>query len=234
MDGHSTAARWLAAAQAFLYDFLTMARMPKRKRKRSADQMRIWLATVLSPMLRALDVELEFVERHNWSFRCDSQGFEYLWPTAMMIAVPHHANAEQVFRYHPSVRTSAASHDRALAELRESCQKAYEKLAQSSSFSKLTVPGDDQAAARRYFPENVINGLRDLPSYYMFADFWKAHGGEYLNLRSDPSLAPSFKSLETRGDSFRREVVALRGSVKKLQESIADEAGLAPVDPALI
>jgi hypothetical protein len=234
MDGHSTAARRLAAPQAFLYDFLTMARMPKPKRKRSPDQMRIWLATVLSPMLRGLDVELEFVERHNWSFRCDSQDFEYLWPTAMMIAVPHHADAEQVFRYHPSVRTSAASHDRALAELRESCQKAYEKLMQSPSFSKLGLPDGDQAAARRYFSEYVINGLRDLPSHYIFSDFWKAHGGEYLSLRSDPSLAPYFKLLDAHGDSLRRDVVALRRTVKKLQESIADEAGLAPVDPALI
>ncbi len=210
-----------------------MSRASKPKRKRSPDQIRIWLATVLSPMLRALDVELEFVKRRNWSFRCDSQDFEYLWPTTMMIAVPHHANAEQVFRYYPSVRTNAASHDRALAALRDSCRAAYEKLTRSASFSRLPVPSDEGPDARKYFAEYTINGLRDLLSYYSLHDFWKARGDEYLNLRSDPSLAPSFKSLETLGNSLRKEVVALRKSVKQLQEGIADEAGLAPVDPAL-
>lgn len=202
------------------------------KRKRSRDQMRIWLGTVLSPMLRALDVEQEFVERGNWSFRCDSQDFEYLWPTRLMIATPHHANAEQVFRYYPSLRTNAASHDRALAALRDSCRAAYDKLMTSARFLQPPVPSE-KPDARKYFAEYVINGLRDLPSHYVFADFWKAHGGEYLNLRQDPSLARSFGSIRTRGDSFHPAVVALRGGVKQLQERIADEAGLAPVDPGL-
>lgn len=195
--------------------------------------MRIWLGTVLSPMLRALDVELEFVERRNWSFRSDSQDFEYLWPTALMIAAPNHANAEQVFRYHPSLRAHAAAHDHALAALRDACRAAYEKLTRSASLLTLSVPRDEHPDARKYFAEYVVNGLRDLPSHYIWADFWRAHASEYLNLRSEPSLASSFESVLTVGDSFQREAVALRGGVKELQERIADEAGLAPVDPGL-
>ena len=209
-----------------------MARISKPRHKRSRDQIRIWLATVLSPMLSALDVGLPFVERRNWSFRCDSQDFEYLWSTAMMIAAPHSANAEQVFRYYPPLRVRAQSYDRSLAELREACGAAYDKLMHSPRFLALPVP-NDASAARKYFAEYVINGLRDLLSYYSFADFWRSCGNEYLALRSDTSLAPSFASLDAKGDSFRQELIGLRRSVKQLQERIADEAGLAPVDPSI-
>lgn len=210
-----------------------MARISKPKRKRSREQVRIWLATVLSPVLSALDVELQFVERRNWSFRCDSRDFEYLWPTAMMVAAPHRANAEQLFRYYPSLGTRATSHDRALAALREACRAAYDQLMRSPRFLRLPMPANEHPEGHKYFAEYVINGLRDLLSHYSFADFWKAHGGEYLELRSEPSLAPSFLLLEERGDLFRRELVALRRTVKELQERSADEAGLAPVDPSL-
>lgn len=207
--------------------------MAKPKRKPNRDQVRIWLATVLSPMLTALDVELQFVERGNWSFRCDSQDFEYLCPTALMVAAPHRANAEQVYRYYPSLRAKAASHDRALGALRNACRAVYDKLVHSTSFLALPEPEDGGLDKRKYFAEYVINGLRDLHSYYTFADFWKTQGGEYLKVRSEPALAASFRSLEALGDSFRRELVALRRSVKELQERIADEAGLAPADPAI-
>jgi len=185
-------------------------------------------------MLRALDVELEFASRHNWSFRCDSQDFEYLWPTSMMVGAPHHANKEQVFRYYPSLRTNATSHDRALAALRDSCQVAYKNLIQSARFQQLPMPADAQPDPRKYFAEYVVNGVRELPSHYTFADFWKAYGLEYLELRSEPSLVSSFRSLEASGESFRKRVVALRQSVKQLQEYIADQAGLPPVDPTLV
>lgn len=75
-----------------------MTSTSRRKRKPTRDQIRIWLATVLRPMLSALDVELESMSRQNWSFRCDSQDFEYLWSTAMMVGAPNRANEEQVFR----------------------------------------------------------------------------------------------------------------------------------------
>jgi len=208
--------------------------MSKTKRKPSREQIRVWLSTVLSPMLRALDIELDFVERRNWSFRCDSQDFEYLWPTAMMVAMPHHANAEQMFRYYPTLRAKAESHDRALDALRDACRAAYAKLIDAPSFLTLPVADNARPEDRKYFAEYVINGLRDLLPHYSFADFWKAHGGEYLHLRMEPSLAPSFQLLEERGHLFRRELVPLREAVKALQQRSADEAGVAPVDPSLI
>lgn len=210
-----------------------MSKASGAKRKPSREQARVWLSTVLSPMLNVLSVELQFVERRNWSFRCDSQDFEYLCPIAMMVAVPNSSNLAQVFRYYPSLRDKAASHDRELTALRKACRTVYGNLIHSPRFQGLPVPSDGGADNRKYFAEYVINGLRDLLSYYSFADFWKTNGAEYLKLRSDPSLDHWFESLDTRGNSFKRALLTLTRSVKQLQERIADEAGLAPTDPSI-
>ncbi|MBI1845831.1 MAG: hypothetical protein HY294_14790 [Candidatus Rokubacteria bacterium] len=208
-----------------------MSSVSKSKRTQSRDQVRIWLSTVLTPILSALDVEAGFAQRHNWSFRCDSQDFEYLWPTEMMIAAPHRANAQQIFRYYPLLKLKAGAHDRTLAALRDACRTAYEKLLSSERFRNLPGPNDHGLENRKYLAEYVINGLRDLPSHYVFADFWNSTGGEYLRLRSYPFLRPSFHSIETTGESFRAAAAALRKNTKQLLERIADEAGLAPADP---
>ena len=150
-----------------------MATKTNTKRRPTREQIRVWLATVLSPMLRALDVELEFVSRGNWSFRCESQEFEYLEPTAMMVGFPHRANAEQVFRYFPSLHKSTGAHDDALGELRATCQAAYEALLASPQFQSLPVPPESREENRKYFAEYVVNGSRDLPGHYTFADFWR-------------------------------------------------------------
>ena len=184
-------------------------------------------------MLNSLSVEVHYVEQRNWSFRCYSQDFEYLCPIAMMVAAPNRANLEQMFRYYPSLRTEAVSHDRALATLREACRTVYEKLLNSPRFQALPVPSDGGADARRYFAEYVINGHRDLPSYFSLAEFWKTNGVEYLELRSDPSLTQSFKSLDTHGNSFKLALLTLTTNVEQLQQRIADEAGLAPTDPSI-
>ena len=210
-----------------------MGRVSTAKPKQDRSQIRIWLATVLNPMLRALDVELGFAKRGNWSFRCDSQDFEYLWPTEMMVAVPHRPNAEQVFRYHPAVGRRAAAHDESLAALRKSCQEVYRKVMHSSVFLKLPKPAGDLANGTGYLAEYVVNGLRDLPSHYVHADFWRTHGADYLALRSERPLAPCFRSLRMLGTSFKGDVQALSQRAKALRDGLADKASLAPVDPEL-
>lgn len=210
-----------------------MATKAKTKRRPTREQIRVWLGTVLSPLLRALDVELTFVSQRNWSFRCESRDFEYLWPTAMMVGFPHRANAEQVFRYFPTLQKSTTAHDNALGELRAKCQAGYEALLASPDFQSLPVPPDSRAEERKYFAEYVVNGIRDLPAHYAFADFWRAAGIEYLSLRTHPTLRALFQSLDSAGESFEKHAITLRKDVKVLQENLADEAGLPPVpDPS--
>ena len=206
-----------------------MASKSKSKRKPTREQIRVWLATVLSPMLRALDIELSFLSQGNWSFRCEIQDFEYLWPTAMMVGFPHRANTEQVFRYYPSLNDKATAHDNALTILRDKCRALYNVLLQSAQFRGLPMPPQARPEDRRYFAEYVINGVRDLPSHYAFSEFWKEAAAQYLKLHSDPAMRSSFDSLTAAGKSLEIDASTLRQEIKRLQERLADSAGLPPV-----
>lgn len=208
---------------------LLMARKAPARRKPTREQIRGWLAHVLSPMLRALDIEVSFLSQRNWSFRCESLDFEYLWPTGMMVAFPHRATTEQVFRYYPTLGAKTAAHDSTLTELRDQCRALYTAVLQSPQLQELPMPADARPEDRRYFVEYVINGIRDLPAHYAFSEFWKGAGAQYLKLRSDPAMRPSFDSLIATGEALETQANALRNEVKGLQERLADSAGLPPV-----
>jgi len=209
--------------------------MPKKSdatRTPTKDQVSAWLSTVLTPLRNSLTIELHFTARGTWSFRCDTQDFEYLSSISKMIAAPYSANLEQVFRYYPSLQAQAAAHDRTLDGLRQACRVAYAKLTRSPRFRKLPGPPDSVGPDnRRYLAEYVINRYRDLPSHYVLAEFWKNHGAEYLKVRRDSTLAKWFKSIDEHGFSFRRALVKFSKNVRTLQESISDQAGLAPSTP---
>jgi hypothetical protein len=113
-----------------------------------------------------------------------------------------------------------------------SVKRPNKALLESPQFHALPVPPNSRPEDRNYFAEYVVNGVRDLPSHYAFADFWKAAGIEYLNLRVHPSLRASFRSLEGTGEAFKGHVSTLREGVKTLQERMADRAGLPPVPDA--
>ncbi len=91
------------------------------------------------------------------------------------------------------------------------------------------MPLDARPEDRRYFAEYVINGIRDLSPHYSFSEFWKEAGAQYMKLRSDPALRPSFDSLTATGKLLETQASALRQEVKSLQERLADSAGLPPV-----
>jgi hypothetical protein len=208
-----------------------MGKKTQAKREPTRAQIEVWLPTVLTPILNSLTVELHYVARGTWSFRSDSQDFEYLYPISKMVAAPYRANLEQVFRYYPSLETEAASHDHELDGLRTACQVAYGSLLRSTRFKSLPAP--ESEGNRGYLAEYVINRYRELPSHYVLAEFWNKYGARYLKLRLDSVLSPRFKSIDTHGASFKRALVELSTSARKLQQRIADDAGLAPSNPSV-
>ena len=77
----------------------------------------------------------------------------------------------------------------------------------------------------------MINGLRDLPSYYSLHDVWTREGEKFLELRTDPALRSEFVALDGAGRNFLQAISALRQVVGALQIELADKYKLPPVDP---
>jgi hypothetical protein len=193
------------------------------------EQARAWLASVLVPLSSELDTTAEFLEHGSWSFRCGRQDFEFLQPTAKMLAPRFRPNFEQLCRFHPEFETVAAEHDAALAQLRQACQAAYARLVEAEPFQQLAA--GQQPSEHKYLAEYTVNGVKELDPTYTLHNFWAERGKEFLALRQHPELAAYFARLDEAGSQYRQRHEALREAVDKLQEQLADSFGLPPVDP---
>ncbi|MGZ3459794.1 MAG: hypothetical protein ACXU86_14965 [Archangium sp.] len=185
---------------------------------------------MLVPMATELETSAEVLARGSWSFRCSRGDFEYLQPTARMLAPRFRPNFEQLCRFHPEFKAIAEEHDAALDRLRQACQAAYARLMESEPFQRLASELEEPSN-RKYLAEYVINGVKELGWDYPLREFWVKRGMEFLALRQAPGLEESFKALEDAGGRYRQQHRALHEAVDRLQEELADRFGLPPVDP---
>ena len=202
----------------------------RKKARPSKDQVRAWLTTVIAPLASALAVEQHRLMSGSWSFRCDTQDFEFLWPIEKMVAAVHEPNLQQLLRYRHELKKLAHDHDRTLNDLRTTARGAYDRLLHNQRFLTLVSSTSVSEHDGRYFAEYVVNGLRDLASYYTFQELWTRDGGKFLELREDPALASEFTALKAAGRDFLKCVDSLLRAVGTLQEELADSYKLPPVD----
>jgi hypothetical protein len=200
-----------------------------KKTRPSKDQVRAWLTTVIAPVGRALAVESDRLERGNWSFRCETQDFEFLWPLEKMIAVQYAPNLEQFLRYRADLRTLVQAHDDALASLLIAARRTYEHVIKSKRFRALAASSSVAEFDRKYLAEYIVNGIRDLASYYTHHELWMREGGRFLDIRDDPALVNDFRSLAEAGRALSKAVDGLRAAINNTQIELSDEYRLPPV-----
>lgn len=194
----------------------------------SRDTVRAWLATVIAPISTALRTEIQQL-RWAWSFRCGSQGFEYLWPIQVMVPTAYHPNLVQFFRHNPELKANADRHDQVMAALLGAYREAFDRLFWNEEFVQLASNVEKASHDRAYLAEYVVNGIRDLESRYGFADVWRVKGSAFLALRDLSPLRDSFAELERRRVAFAPEPAALLGQFERVQQELADAFQLPPI-----
>ncbi|HEY3354904.1 MAG TPA: hypothetical protein VGQ83_16745 [Polyangia bacterium] len=211
-----------------------MAKQSKGEREPSREQARIWLATVIAPIVNGLETELRFAERGDWSFRWYLGDLEYLTSIGEMVAAVYEPNLRQFWRYHPSLQRQAQAHDLSLEQLRLACHEAHAHLLDSPDFRRLAadMPAMNLADAEKYYADEVVNGRRELSDRKVHADAWGQRGGEFLALRSNPALAPYFAAVAQAGEAFRRVVAQAATAFGDCQQDLAAKFKLPPIDPA--
>jgi hypothetical protein len=80
--------------------------------------------------------------------------------------------------------------------------------------------------------QDVVNGVRQLEETYPLAQLWNQRAAEFLALREQPYLEPYFESIEVAKADLQRAVRDLLARTSELQQELALEYGLPPVDPA--
>ena len=202
-----------------------------RTKAPTRDQVRVWLDTVLVPIADALRVERVHAERENWSFRCHSRDFEFLWHTGDMVSPRHLLNLEQLWQRHADVKALSTGHNDGLARLREACRSAFDATIGDGGFGDLARRAGAEDSDLRYLAEHIVNGAEELPHHYSLRDRWESHGRDLLALRQTPSLEDLYAEVRANGSAFREAVLDLSNAVMPMIITLADAHGLAPVDP---
>jgi len=202
-----------------------------RPKRPSREQVKAWLATVIAPILKSLQVEELFTGRRNWTFRAATVDFELLAPIRSMPAEPFLPNLDQFFRHYPGSSRKAAQHDAALDRLRDACRAALDELASLDMFVFLAAHTTTRPEEQRVLAEYVINGVRDLPYHSPYRESWATQGRDFLAFRESPDMLPHIERMNQSGTELHRVVQSLLQDFEQHQHGLADEFQLPPVDP---
>ncbi|HLQ36504.1 MAG TPA: hypothetical protein VK348_01795 [Planctomycetota bacterium] len=194
----------------------------------SKEQAKAWLATVLGPLARGVEVEAEVIAENDWSFRVHSRDFEFLLPTQVMVDRVYHANLEQFWRFNREMKLLSEQHDKALDGLRQSAARAFDRLMDSRKFLELTR---EAGPMQQYLAQCIVNSKGHLPSFYEYSRFWNEHRDELMALRKETTLQECFRALQAAGVPFQTTVDELLKRLFRAQQEVADKFGLPPVEP---
>jgi hypothetical protein len=208
-----------------------MGKAAIKKKHPSKEQVKAWLGTVIGPMTDALSVEIDRLATQSLSFRVGLRDFEFLWPTARMVAAPFLQNRLQYFRTAPTIERDSERHDDELTSLRNDCTKAFDVLSGLSAFIQLVEANAVEPMYRPYLAEHIVNGVSDLPQDYVHHKLWTTHGQELLSLRDSAELKVHFARIRKHSASLYKIAKELHAELQEQQLDLADEFGLPAVDP---
>lgn len=163
--------------------------------------VRAWFDTVLNPLLQALSVERECLEKKDWTWRFIPGGLEAIRPVRAHVDVDARDNLEQFLELNPAAKTLIRVHDLNVTALSDKCGRLQSRLEHSPELLSLYKRVTSPAALSRMgasleqlfgaYPPNdhigllsqyILNNTGDLPTYYATAPLWNKHKAEFLAL----------------------------------------------------
>lgn len=163
--------------------------------------VRAWFDTVLNPLLQALSVERECLEKKDWTWRFVPGGLEAIRPVRAHVDVDARDNLEQFLGLHFDTNDLVRVHDNNVTALSDRCGRLQTRLEHSPELLHLYKRVTSPAALSRmgasleqlfgaYPPSDhigllaqyIVNNTGDLPTYHGAAPLWNKHKAEFLAL----------------------------------------------------
>ncbi len=93
--------------------------------------IRAWLDTVINPLIDGLELEYDFIQRDNLTWRSFKQSFDVLKSLQSYINSGDQGNFEQCSGYNPIIIAIIENHDIKLRKLAEACFALFVELSES-------------------------------------------------------------------------------------------------------
>jgi hypothetical protein len=204
--------------------------------------VRAWFDTVLNPVLQALTVEQERLERKDWTWRFIPGGLEAIRPVRAHLDISARDNLEQFLQLHSAVNLWTRKHDVQVALLSDKCEQLQHRLEQSPEllriYERATSPealSDMGASLREIFgaypPQDhlallaqyIVNDTGDLLEYHTTARLWNKHREEFLAVLRHRSVRLHAVATAKAGENLLRSVGLLFRVLKETRLKLSLE-----------
>jgi len=206
-----------------------MAKNLRTKGKIGPNIVHAWFDTVLNPLLHALMIEQECLEKKDWTWRFIPGGLEAIRPIHAHVHVGARDNLEQFLELHPSVNIFVRDHDKKVEILSDKCGQLQIRLEKSTElrriYERAVSPGalsDIGATLQEIFgaypPQDhiallaqyIVNNTPELPPYHLTtARLWNKHQNEFLGVLHHRSIVLHAVGTAKAGETLLKSVAVL-------------------------
>lgn len=214
----------------------------QEKPKPGPGLVKAWFGTVINPLLSALHVEQQYLERRNWSWNHWRGKLESILPVADLIGRSMEPNLQQFYEFHPDIRTLADEHDKRVQQLWEQCA-ALQNILQTDEdmrqlYRKATSPeviemlkrsgqrvdiAEPEEEGLAVYAEYVINSREMLSSHYTTSGVWNTWRDQFLALQQKPSIDPYYKMALGVGEELGDKVRSLMSRLGERRSELSIE-----------
>jgi hypothetical protein len=160
-----------------------------------------WFETVINPALRSLSVEQKQLSNKSWTWQFMPGRLESVRHVSQMIPAAYAPNLEQFRKYHPLIDENITFHDGQVAQLSVACKKLESAILESGElrevFARITTdealseigknlgdmfPGAEESERLGWIAQEIINGSREIPSYFMHSPLWNRRRDDFMRV----------------------------------------------------
>ncbi len=222
----------------------------KTKRRIGRNIIRAWFDTVINPLISALKMEQELLERKNWTWQFRPGHLEAIRDIKELIDLRAVDNLEQFESYYPKIKKNIDVHDEKKAKLLDQCwnlhsvianspalQGKYEEATSPAALSKLGKTLDELFGAYpqqdhlHLLAQYIVNNTEFLPDYYITASLWNQYRDDFLEVLNDPAIVNYNRETIATGESLLIVVRNLITSLREERESLSLENDVPYVTP---
>ncbi len=206
------------------------------------ERARAWIATAINPVLAGVRSELPWLWEGNFTWIHTRRDFERLAPIAAYVDPRYFDNFTDFLTKHPSLSAGVERHDAHLDELRSVLARWHDVLTigefRNAVVLALSKERQDPEQRKKvddlditltnYFADHSINNRKEISELYAWADFWRRHGADLLEIarRADPEAAQASEKYATY---LVQDIETIVRSFERRRQELADQYGLAVV-----
>lgn len=209
-----------------------------------------WFETVINPVLNGLSVELDYLNKKNWTWQAVPGRLESIRPIDQMVPAGYQPNLRQFEKYHSIIKESIGFHDEAVAVLFVVCKNLarvildsrvlkpiLDELTTDAALAELGKTKDDlffgggidEDQKQEWIAQEIINGTTSLPSYIGHSPLWNKHRDRFLEALNHPEIHEAYGLAEHAGEDLLKKAGRLSELLTEARDDLSIQNDVPPV-----